>query len=191
MRILMEPSEYAYLNVGDTTMLQVSVSRLKALFPHASIQVFTHDPAGLAFYCPDAIPLTTGGREGWLKDGYLFDRLYQILPGSSVTEQLREVERGLRRRWPSLVKLLVRSKTKLRDISNGDINEYLDAITKADLVVVAGMGGITDTFPEYAFGVLDTLGLAIQQSISTAMFGQGIGPIRDPKLKARASAVLP
>jgi polysaccharide pyruvyl transferase WcaK-like protein len=187
----MEPSEYAYLNIGDTAMLQVAVARLKGLFPHADIQVFTHDPIGLTFYCPDAIPLTTSGRQSWLKDGYLFGRLYQILPGSCLAEPLREVERGLRRHWPSLVKSLIRSKTKLRGISNGAISEYLEVISKADLVVVAGMGGITDTFPEYAFGVLDTLGLAIQWGIPTAMFGQGIGPIQDRKLKARATAVLP
>jgi polysaccharide pyruvyl transferase WcaK-like protein len=191
MHILVEPSEYAYLNIGDTAMLQVAVARLSALFPHAAIHVFTHDPRGLAFYCPDAIPLTTRGRQIWLQDGYLFDRLYQLLPRSYLTEQLREVERGLRRRWPSLGKLLIRSKMKLRGTSSQDMNEYLEVISKADLVVVSGMGGITDAFPEYAFGVLDTLGLAIQRGIPTAMFGQGIGPIQDPKLKARANAVLP
>jgi len=191
MRILMEPSEYAYLNIGDTAMLQVAFARLKALFPDAAIQVFTNDPIGLAFYCPDAIPLTTRGHQSWLSDEYLFDRLYRKVPGTYVTEQLRQVERRLRRRWPSLVKLPIRSKMKLRGVSSGGVQEYLEAISKADLVVVGGMGGMTDTFPEYAFGVLDTLGLAIQRSIPTAMFGQGIGPIRDPKLRARATAVLP
>jgi colanic acid/amylovoran biosynthesis protein len=56
---------------------------------------------------------------------------------------------------------------------------------------MSGMGGITDAYRQYAFGVLDTLGLAIQHGIPTAMFGQGIGPIQDAKLMARAREILP
>jgi polysaccharide pyruvyl transferase WcaK-like protein len=57
--------------------------------------------------------------------------------------------------------------------------------------MVAGMGGITDAFPEFAYELLDVLALATQHGVPTALFGQGLGPIEDPKLRARAGAVLP
>ena len=191
MRILVEPSDYTLFNIGDTAMLQVAVVRLSALFPNAAIQVFTDDPASLAFYCPTATPLSTKGRRMWLADGYLFDRLYRVLPNGRVTIPFRELEKGFRRRWPSFVKFIIQLKRKLRGIGSEDLNDYLTAVSKADLVVVSGMGGITDTFQDYAFGVLDTLDLAIRIGIPTAMLGQGIGPLRNPKLKARAKAILP
>jgi polysaccharide pyruvyl transferase WcaK-like protein len=53
------------------------------------------------------------------------------------------------------------------------------------------MGGVTDTFLEYAFGVLDTLALAIHWDVPTAMFGQGIGPIQSLELIARSKEILP
>jgi polysaccharide pyruvyl transferase WcaK-like protein len=191
MRILVEPSDYTLFNIGDTAMLQVAVRRLSVLFPNASIQVFTDDPAGLAFYCPTAIPLNTRGRRTWLADGYLFNHLYHVLSNGRVTTPLRELEKGFRRRLPSLAKFIIRLKRKYQGIGSEDLNDYLRAVSKADLVVVSGMGGITDTFQDYAFGVLDTLELAIRSGIPTAMLGQGIGPLRNPKLKARAKAILP
>src|SRR5262245_7916063 len=38
-------------------MMQVAISRLAALWPPASIQVFTAEPNLLAQFCPAAIPL--------------------------------------------------------------------------------------------------------------------------------------
>lgn len=52
------------------------------------------------------------------------------------------------------------------------------------------MGGITDAFPEYAAGVLATLGLAIDHRVPTVMLGQGMGPLEEPSLRTRAAAVL-
>ena len=191
MRILIEPSDYTLFNIGDSAMLQVAVARFSALFPHATIQVFTDNPDSLAFYCPKVSPLPPSGRSTWLRDGYLFDRWYQLRPRGWITKQLRELERGLRRRWPLLAACIIRFKMKRKGIKSRDLDDYLEAILRADLVVASGMGAITDIFEDYAFGVLDTLGLAIHRGIPTAIFGQGMGPMRNPKLRARAKAVLP
>ena len=191
MRILMQPSGYHLLNMGDTAMLKVATARLSALFPQAVIQTFTHDPHRLASYCPNVIPLSAWVQESWFKDGYLFGSLYRVLSNNQFTEQLRELERGLRRRWPSLVELPIRLRSKLAGLRGEGGNSYLDSLLNADLLVMSGMGGITDAYRQYAFGVLDTLGLAIQHGIPTAMFGQGIGPIQDAKLMARAREILP
>jgi colanic acid/amylovoran biosynthesis protein len=67
---------------------------------------------------------------------------------------------------------------------------FVNTISSAGLVVVAGMGGITDAFSEYARGVLATLELAISRSVPTAMLSQGMGPLEDPSLRERAEIVL-
>jgi polysaccharide pyruvyl transferase WcaK-like protein len=74
---------------------------------------------------------------------------------------------------------------------NADALAFVDAVASARLVAVAGMGGITDAFTVYALGVLSTLDLAIRHGVPTAMMGQGIGPLSDSALRARAVQVLP
>jgi colanic acid/amylovoran biosynthesis protein len=57
--------------------------------------------------------------------------------------------------------------------------------------VAAGGGYVTDTFRWHATGVLGVLSLAQRLGKPTAMFGQGIGPIRQHMLRIQARAVLP
>jgi colanic acid/amylovoran biosynthesis protein len=72
-----------------------------------------------------------------------------------------------------------------------ELERYHSLITRADLVIVTGMGGVTDAFPEFATALLDTLALATQERRYTAMVGQGFGPLREPRLRALARTVLP
>lgn len=168
-------------------MLQTAITRLSTLFPGASIQVFTDDPEGLATYAPAAIPFSASGRSAWLAEGFLFERLYKPIDHGRVAAYLKAFERKFRCRWPSLAKYLIH---KRRGIPSEHLNVYLEAVSNADLFVVPGMGGITDAFLRNALRILDSLDLAIQQGIPTAMFGQGIGPIETPALIARSREVL-
>jgi polysaccharide pyruvyl transferase WcaK-like protein len=188
MRILIDPGTYNLRNVGDATMLQTAILRLSALFPNASIQVFTEDPEGLAAYTPAATPLSTGGRSAWLADGFLFERFYKPIDHGRIAGYLKALERKFRCRWPWLAKYFIQ---KRRRVPRETLSEYLGAVSKADLFVVPGMGGITDAFLRNALRILDSLDLAIQHRVPTAMFGQGIGPIEIPELMARAREVLP
>jgi colanic acid/amylovoran biosynthesis protein len=61
----------------------------------------------------------------------------------------------------------------------------------ADLVIVTGMGGVTDAFPGYARDLLSTLGFALRKRRYVAMVGQGFGPLLDPELVNLAREVLP
>ena len=65
-------SEYG--NMGDISMLQVAVDRLRGLFPKASIQVLTDSVENLARFCPAARPLDNVGRTLWFADGVLLGR---------------------------------------------------------------------------------------------------------------------
>ena len=67
----------------------------------------------------------------------------------------------------------------------------VQAVLAADLVVASGGGYLTDTWWWHAAGVLSLLSLAQRLGKPTAMFGQGIGPMDQPALRAQARSVLP
>jgi polysaccharide pyruvyl transferase WcaK-like protein len=190
MDILIEPSDYVLLNVGDMAMLQASFSRLSTLWPEPYIQIFTDEPQQLAIHCQGAVPLETYGRQLWFAEGYLFGSLKAYLPRGTM-EPLWQIERSLRRRFPSMVVATMQSRMKARGVDVRPLHTFWQAITQADVLVVAGMGGITDAFQTFAYELLDTLDLAIRHDVPTVLFGQGLGPIDNPKLRARARAVLP
>jgi colanic acid/amylovoran biosynthesis protein len=189
VRILVEPSDYKLTNMGDAAMLKVAVARLRVLWPDASLEVFTDDSAGLIKQCPDATPLSMVGREQWVADEFLLPRLARRLP-DSMTARRRRLERALRSRHPMVVASIKRARERRSGRSTAALDAFLDSVAEADLLVVSGMGGITDFFERYAFELLDVLALAICRRVPTAMFGQGLGPIYDRELWAHARSVL-
>jgi polysaccharide pyruvyl transferase WcaK-like protein len=80
---------------------------------------------------------------------------------------------------------------RLRHQDPAELDRFYNAIKRADLVAVSGMGGITDVFPTGTSGILDTLALALHYTRPIAMFSQGIGPLVDKELRRRAAAILP
>jgi colanic acid/amylovoran biosynthesis protein len=190
MRILIEPSDFTYGNVGDLAMLQVAYSRLRALWPEAHIQILTADPDALALFCPAAEPIDIIGRQSLLGEGYLFGPSFKRLP-TQLLAWLRNFEQYLRRRWPQITRRLLRLKMMTKGTDTQAVQEFLATIADADLVVVSGMGGITDAFPEFASELLDVLDSAIHYKKTVVMFGQGIGPLDNQDLLVRARSVLP
>ncbi|MDO8431269.1 MAG: polysaccharide pyruvyl transferase family protein [Candidatus Binatus sp.] len=165
MRIVVEPSEY-YLdyNVGDIAMTHVAVARLSHLWPEASIQVLTEPSSLFSRYCPRATPI--------------FERGYQPrADGSGARPQL-------------LSRLLARAKSRILSDRSEQPLVVKQAIANSDLMVVCGMGGVTDAFCEFAFGLLGKIELALSADIPVVMMGQGIGPLRERRLRAKASAIL-
>lgn len=175
-RVLLEPSDYVLRNVGDMAMLQAAAERLRTLLPSATIQILTDDPEGLQALCPSAIPLPGHSRRLWLRKGFLEAALQRVMPASMASRVRRHIPRFLAE--PIERRL-------------GERSEFVRSVKRADLLVVAGMGGITDYFPEYARGVLKTIELAIGLGRRVALAGQGIGPLDDPELRTLAAAVLP
>jgi polysaccharide pyruvyl transferase WcaK-like protein len=190
MRILVEPSDYILRNAGDTAMLQTAVVRLAKLWPQGTIQVLSDVPDLLPAFCPNAVPLDTKGRRIWFDNGFLLGRFSYYL-SERVRMRVWEWECYLRRSWPSLVEFILKTRLKLSRQDTKDLKNFLEAVSQADLVIATGMGGITDAFPDYASELLDTLRLGIGRGAVTAMMGQGIGPLQDPKLRSQAQEVLP
>ena len=72
-----------------------------------------------------------------------------------------------------------------------DVKTFLEAMEHADLFVVCGAGGFTDHTREWDISILDTIEEAIRQNIPVVMFGQGLGPLSDADILARARRILP
>lgn len=183
-KILIENGCYDLRNIGDVAMLQVAVKRLNNLWPDALIEVVTNAPQLLAKYCPGACPISATGRYGWFRD--------RGLP-SFLTGKRRLIKRWrqIRSRWPGLALALIKLDAKLRKTNIESIKAFHKTLHEADMVVVSGGGDVNDEFAEYAGTLLDVLKMSIHDGKSTIMFGQGIGPIHNPALKAKAKSVLP
>ena len=180
MHILIEPSDYVLRNAGDMAMQEVAVTRVASLWPGASIFVLTAAPDELPKYSSGVQPLDGGGRRAWLTRA--------AIPGGTprrplTVDRLRSIASnlspaGMRRRQSER-----HARIQARD--------FVQLLSSASLVLVSGMGGITDVFPDYANGLLKTLELATRAGVPTAMMGQGIGPLRDESLRRFAGSVLP
>jgi polysaccharide pyruvyl transferase WcaK-like protein len=175
VRILVDHSGYALLNVGDIAMLQACVRRLQILWPDAEIQVFTESTERLEEYCPGVIAVasTIVGR-----------RAAAIAP---VPLQL-----GAEHIWKIIMPFLARSRHRLASADLGSKPcRVLEAVREADLVVSSGGGFVNDTFWWHGSGVLSVLAMAQRLGKPTAMFGQGIGPLTHPVLARLAALAMP
>jgi polysaccharide pyruvyl transferase WcaK-like protein len=171
VRILVDQSGYDLLNLGDVAMLQSCVARLRAQWPGAEIMVITHDPQSLVSYCPGVTPV------GIVADS----RLFRLLPRKArlVCEQA----------W-KLAAPYTAGRSGHRVVL-GKPRTAVQAVHAADVVVASGGAYLTDTWWWHAAGVLSLLSLAQRLGKPTAMFGQGIGPMRLRALRAQSRAVLP
>ena len=184
MRILVEPSDYVLRNVGDMAMLQTAVSRLARSWPDATIQVLSDEPDALRALCPEATPLASAGRRRWLTNDFL--------PGGRFAPALAQrLYTSLRKHSSALVEARWRRRSRHHPGELEAIDEFTAAVSAADLIVVAGMGGIADAFPRYATDLLETLRLVVHRRKYVAMVGQGFGPLQNPELVERARSILP
>ncbi len=181
-RILVEPSDTTLHNQGDTAMLCTALDRLRELWPDGEISVFSDEPAVLTGYCPHVSTLPTRGRHAWTAD-------IRSLP--LFLRHLQPFVGWLRRRRPEFAKRLVDSGRQVFGGADADLRIYRETVERSDLMLVAGMGGLTDAFYEFALALLDSIELALDNSVPVVMVGQGMGPIDEPWLRARAAAVLP
>jgi polysaccharide pyruvyl transferase WcaK-like protein len=187
VNIVVEPSDYLMRNIGDMAMLQAAVARMVDRWPDARIDVFTDDPEGLVRLAPGATPASSRGRNIWLRDEgrETLVRIGRRLP-IPPQERLRVARPGV---WFKVKQFMLRLREDSASLA--ELERFHSMVTRADLVIVTGMGGVTDAFPEFATGLLDTLALARHAGRYTAMIGQGFGPLQEPRLRALASAVLP
>lgn len=189
MKILIENGGYRLTNMGDLAMLQIAVLRLKALWPGASIEVFTTNPDLLTKFCPEVRPLVLAGSFKWLPS--LVVRLHQLIPSYAARQHISEFEWKLHRYLPFLTRPILRRKLKKISMDNTCFNSLVRAVEAADLVVASGGGYITDFFEPKATRTLEILNLATWLDKPTVMLGQGLGPLQNPELWTKAKLLLP
>ncbi len=166
-------------------MLQVTMRRFRAFWPEAEIYVFNETPELLNLYCPTAVPVRPRGRQAYYTTAAYLTRLgsrFKIRAPS-------EFDVTWRHRWPKLVEKLVASRSG--EDTAAEVRKFLDLVRSCDLVVASGAGQITTSFGANSILVLNTMEMAMQHAIPTAILGQGVGPIDDGCLRARAAEVLP
>jgi polysaccharide pyruvyl transferase WcaK-like protein len=190
MRILIDSDNSACGNMGDVAMLQVTVRRLRALFPAAKLEVLSDAPELLARHCAHVETVPATGRYTWVGDDYVLGRLHRLLP-AATTRALGGAKRALARRWPGPMRALVGGKARLRRVKAADPAPFVEALGQADLYVVSGLGALTDSAREHSTLVLDTAALAADLGIPVVWFSQGVGPCRDAGLLGSMRAVLP
>ena len=175
MRILVDHSGYALLNIGDAAMLQACVRRIRAMWPDAEIDVITESPERLENLCPGTHPVapTIVGRRGaWVlsKSGQL------------AAEQI----------WKIAAPLLYRSRRSVAGAeSRSAPTRLISAARRADVVVSSGGGFINDVFWWHGAGVLSVMAMAQRLGKPTAMFGQGIGPLNHPLMSHIVRTSMP
>jgi len=181
-----------YSNMGDVAMLQVGVRRLQRLWPSGRIEVLTESPTNLALFCPGAESLPRAGRDLWIKNNAIIGGFDRLLP-DAASAGLNALGRACRLRYPAGFRLLADLRLAIRDRRNvrPDVNVFLAAMERADLFVVCGAGGFTDATRVWNISTLDTIEEAIQRDIPVVMFGQGLGPLSDRTILARAQKLLP
>ena len=171
MRILVDHSGYELLNIGDVSMLQVCVRRLRELWPTAEIAVITNDAELLAEYCPGTIPL-------------------DLWSGGPAVAQ--RVPARLRHIATQLFKIAGPFAAVRRRTDDGawpPPHDLLAAIRGADVVVASGGGYMTDVWWWHGAGVLSVLRAAQRLGKPTAMFGQGVGPLEQRRMHWLLGAV--
>ena len=181
MNILIE-SGNTNSNWGDSSMLQVAISRLQELFPDSLIHLLGHSEDPLTQSWNRVRHVHPKGRQQWflhygvlgpLQKRYpaLIDRTYRAAPGfmSSLSDL----------------------KLQLKGTSNRPRDAFLSTFKRADLLVISGMGGINDVFEYSCRRILSIINLAQAWDVPVFLFGQGIGPIQNPQIRDKARRLLP
>lgn len=183
INIFIENGCHELANMGDIAMLQAAVNRLKRLWPSCHIAVSTSKPGLLEQYCPQATPVAKLGQDMWFDNSHLLGKMSKVIPGFFA--------RGLRRYMPQTAHKMVSRRVTSNNLDGAEFERYWRMFDQADIFVLSGSGLINDMFAIDAGRALALIELADRAGKMTVLLGQGIGPLRNARLAARARAILP
>lgn len=200
LRVLIENAEYSLNNRGDLAMLQITVERLKQHWPHARIGVLTYQPALLRAYVPEAEAISYHGDAAWRGSPSLIGALAARVgprvtgPMSVGWVEMTHRPRILARRVRNSARALLSRKRNGPTPTEAEpsrVPRVPAAVEQASLVLGLGGGYMTDVDLYQSNRTLDLLERAIARRVPTAMIGQGLGPMENQELLARAGDILP
>lgn len=185
MKILILPSSVHCLNLGDVAMMQVTFRRFRKFWPGVEVHILNDAPELLELYCPGAKPVFPGGQQSYYTTAAYLSRL-----GRRMSQPVwSELDVSLRHNLPSLIEKLIALRSG--ESQAAEVRAFRDLVASCDLVMASGAGQITTSFSGASTPLLNTIELAQQHGIRTALMGQGIGPIDETCFRARAAEVLP
>jgi polysaccharide pyruvyl transferase WcaK-like protein len=188
MRILIEPGSYTCRNMGDLAMFLATVARLEQRWPEAELVTFTSAPDRLRRYAPRVTPYSIEDRELLLAAHHPHWGLPHRMPLAA------RVRLGLGRlvaSAPRFVRARRPAGSRIGNRDRPDQEGWRGILRSLSLVAVSGAGGLCDPFLRHAWSTLELLQIAAAAGVPTALFSQGIGPMRAPLLRSKAGAVLP
>lgn len=176
--VVVENGSYFMDNLGDVSMLQVCVARIRERWPDARIRVVGETPDRLRAALPGVEPLAPAHG----------DRI----PMTTRTRHplVVELERRLQRRAPRVARWAKRRQIAHDPERASRYDVFQSALEDADVVVSSGGGFITDRHPGQTKRVLHTLAIAQGHDRPTAMFGAGLGPLREETHRRLATPVI-
>jgi polysaccharide pyruvyl transferase WcaK-like protein len=187
--IVVWPSSLHLLNHGDVAMLQVAVRRLQKFCPGHRILVFTDRIDLLERFCPGVEALDPAVVDLRRCRSLLPETILRMLP-SRTQESVRAGQDRLLARSSSTYKLLARAKARLKG-AGIDLNAAFEVLRRTDAIVSTGGGFVNDSFPTVACRIMEDLLLGASLSIPVAMFGQGLGPVKNPSVLNLAAQLFP
>jgi len=189
-KILIDNSGYKLRNMGDIAMLVVAVQRICMMYPNADLHVFTSDVDRLKKFLPNVKPVTFEGRHTWEMTWNIFGGFHKLIPQQFHNSLLR-LEQNIKINRPFLTKRWITFRLARKGHDLSVMNQYLELIENADMVIATGGGYITDPFQGHAIQLMQTLALARQQGKPIVLLGQGLGPAVSPYLLYWAEKIFP
>lgn len=169
-------------------MLQAACVLIKRFRPKARVQVFTTAPDRLLQLCPGVEAVAPSGQAAWQAAKY-FPIPRRILP-LAMREWVFRKEKDCKYANPTRALPVMLNRADFQAHHAASVKPWIAAIESADAVIVTGGGFFTDAFGAHLEGLLHTLSWAREKKRMTAFFGQGLGPLNDPRLRKLAGVAL-
>ncbi len=200
MRILLDQAVHDHRNKGNNSLLEVPLARLRRRWPEASLEVLSISPHFCKVYLPGTTPISP---YDLLEKGKRLEAAHRFVP-RPVWQLLFEARERLRQAKGSNADTTAHSPKPHHEQAETTSESPMppkDApipvavrygrIADYDLYMPTGGGYMCDFDQRFLYSMFDRLEAAVAHGVTAVMVGQGIGPIEDPNLRARASQVLP
>ncbi len=212
MRILLDQAFHDHRNKGNNALLEAALNRLRTFWPMASFDVISISPHFCKIYFPGTNPVNPHNLH---QVESKFDLLHKVMP-KFLWHFLFELREALYFRTGLLfksdnIRLSVlswfrkndRDQNLEIDFSNATVPvpnptdtfqgspEFISNLKGYDFYITTGGGYMCDSDKEILPELFERIETAVSLSIPVFMVSQGVGPMADLELIARAKQVLP
>lgn len=194
LRLLVDQSGYMLANAGDLAMLKVAAARLSDGAGVETVTVLNSAPGRFAETGVRGESLAVTGKRVYFRPGALVGPVSRRLERAGLggaAEGLTGWEERLRTDRPGVYARLLGARLARRASDRSHLRDFVGVLKSADALCVSGGGFINDAFLAHGLSVLELAEWFLNRGRPVGLFGQGIGPARDPELRRRIAGVIP